>query len=162
MVSMWRSLSGKPIRDLAKAVQSLLVSDEHLVHIGTDSQQCGYHTNYVTVVAIVDPGTGGRVFYQRLKTPKAQSLAHKLFQEAELSLAIARRLTEAIAHDIIVHVDANEDLKHRSSKYVRALAGMVVGHGFEVRVKPDAWCATHVADYLVKGRNNGNGKHQAA
>jgi len=159
MVSMWRTLSGKPVRDLAQAVQALLVSDDHLVHIGTDSQQYGYHTNYVTVVAIVDPGSGGRVFYQRHKTPKAQSLAHKLFQEAEMSLVIARSLIDAIAHDIVVHVDANEDLRHRSSKYVRALAGMVVGHGFEVRVKPDAWCATHVADYLVKGRNNANRKH---
>jgi hypothetical protein len=159
---MWRSLSGKPIRDLARAVQDLLVSDEHLVHIGTDSQQYGYHTNYVTVVAIVDPGSGGRIFYQRQKTPKAQSLAHKLFQEAEMSLTIARALAKGIAHDIVVHVDANEDLKHRSSKYVRALAGMVIGYGFEVRVKPDAWCATHVADYLVKGRNNGKHDGQAA
>ena len=53
-----------------------------------------------------------------------------------------------------MHVDANEDLRHRSSKYVRALAGMVVGHGFQVRVKPDSWCATHVADYLVKGKHH--------
>ena len=68
MVSMWRSLSGKPIRDLAQAVQALLVSDDHLVHIGTDSQQYGYNTNYVTVVAIgpqptwlhwTDPGRSG-------------------------------------------------------------------------------------------------------
>ena len=35
----------------------------------------------------------------------------------------------------VVHVDANEDLRHRSSKYVQALSGMVVGHGFQVRVK---------------------------
>lgn len=160
--AMWRSLSGKPIRDLVSAVQELLYSDSHLVHIGTDSQHAGYHTNFVTVVAIVDPGSGGRVFYQRNRTPRAQSLAHKLFQEAELSLVAAQTLANTIAHDIIVHVDANEDLRHRSSQYVRALAGMVVGHGFEVRVKPNAWCATHVADYLVKGRSNGKHNGRAA
>jgi predicted RNase H-related nuclease YkuK (DUF458 family) len=49
-------------------------------------------------------------------------------------------------------MDANEDLRHRSSNYVQALAGMVVGYGFRVRLKPDSWCATHVADRLVKVR----------
>jgi predicted RNase H-related nuclease YkuK (DUF458 family) len=29
---------------------------------------------------------------------------------------------------------------------------MVVGYGFRVRLKPDSWCATHVADRLVKVR----------
>ena len=134
-------------------MQSLLHRDEHVVHVGTDSQQCGGHTNFVTVVAVLWPGRGGRVLYQRERTPKTRSLAQKLFREAELSLNAALLLDAEIAHDIVVHVDANEDQRHRSSKYVRALAGMVVGHGFQVRVKPDSWCATHVADYLVKGKH---------
>ena len=151
---MWRSLSGTPIPDLHEAVTGLLTGTEQIVHIGTDSQNCGYDTNYVTVVAIIDPGKGGRIFYEKLHVPRIPSLAHKLFYEAELSLKAALALNEVIAHDIIVHVDANVDSRHRSSKYVRALSGMVVGHGFEVRVKPDSWCATHVADYLVKGKHN--------
>ena len=151
---MWRSLSGTPIPDLEKAITELLSGTEQIVHIGTDSQHCGYHTNYVTVVAIVQPGKGGRIFYEKKRVPRVPSLAHKLFHEAELSLNTALALNEVIAHDIVVHVDANEDLRHRSSKYVRALAGMVVGHGFQVRVKPDSWCATHVADYLVKGKHH--------
>ena len=151
---MWRTLSGQPIRDVLGAVQTLLQHDRHIVHVGTDSQEHGYHTNFVTVVAIVDPGRGGRVFYRRDRTPRTRSLAHKLFKEAELSLEIATQLDAAIAHEIVVHVDANEDARHQSSKYVRALAGMVVGHGFQVRVKPDSWCATHVADYLVKGKGH--------
>jgi hypothetical protein len=149
---MWRSLSGHPVRDLVRAVQSLLHRDDHVVHVGTDSQHHGYHTNFVTVVALVSPGNGGRIFYRRDRTPRTQSLAHKLFREAELSLVAAQLLDAEIMHDIVVHVDANEDQRHLSSRYVRALAGMVIGHGFQVRVKPEAWCATHVADYLVKGK----------
>ena len=52
-----------------------------------------------------------------------------------------------------MHVDANVDLRHRSSKYVRALAGMVMGYGFKVMVKPHSWCATHVADFVVNGKH---------
>jgi len=150
---MWRTLSGNSVNNIVLAVQSLLHGDQHIVHIGTDSQTYGDYTHFVTVVAVVDPGCGGRVIYRRERTPRARSLAHKLFREAELSLVAALHIDSEIAHDIIVHVDANEDERHRSSKYVRALAGMVVGHGFQVRVKPNSWCATHVADYLVKGRH---------
>ena len=152
---MWRSLSGKPIPDLIAGVQELLRGDREVIHVGSDSQHYGQATNYVTVVAVVDPGQGGRVFYRRKTVPRAQSLAHKLFLEAELSLDAAMILSRAFAHDIIVHVDANEDLKHLSSQYVRALAGMVLGHGFQVRVKPDSWAATHVADSLVKVKHAG-------
>ncbi len=151
---MWKSLSGTPIPDIRDAVVELLSGTEQVVHVGTDSQHYGYHTNYVTVVAIIHPGKGGRVFYEKSRVPRVPSLAHKLFHEAELSLNTALELNEVIAHDIIIHVDVNEDLRHRSSKYVRALSGMVVGHGFQVRVKPDSWCATHVADYLVKGKHH--------
>ena len=150
---MWRSLSGKPIPDLIAAVQELLRGDREVIHVGSDSQHYGQATHYVTVVAVVDPGQGGHVLYRRTTIPRAQSLAQKLFLEAELSLDAAMILSHYIAHDIIVHVDANEDLRHVSSQYVRALAGMVLGHGFQVRVKPDSWAATHVADSLAKGKH---------
>ena len=83
---------------------------------------------------------------------RARSLAHKLFREAELSIAVAQALSASIREEILVHVDANEDPRHRSSNYVQALAGMVVGHGFEVQLKPHSWCASHVADHVVKER----------
>jgi hypothetical protein len=37
-----------------------------------------------------------------------------------------------------------------SSKYVQELVGLVVGQGFAVRIKPDAWCAAHAADHVVR------------
>jgi predicted RNase H-related nuclease YkuK (DUF458 family) len=152
---MWRSLSGKPIEDLVASVSELLRGTREVLHVGSDSQNYGQATNYVTVVAVVDPGAGGRVFYRRKSVARTASLAHKLFHEAELSLETAIALSQSFAHDIVVHVDVNADLRHMSSQYVRALAGMVVGHGFQVRVKPDSWAATHVADSLVKGKHAG-------
>lgn len=150
---MWRSLSGRPIPDLIAEVAVLLRGDREEIHVGSDSQHYGQATHYVTVVAVVDPGAGGRVLYRRSSIPRTQSLGHKLFREAELSLEAALELSRCFAHDIFVHVDVNEDQKHRSSQYVRSLAGMVLGHGFQVRVKPDSWAATHVADSLVKGKH---------
>jgi predicted RNase H-related nuclease YkuK (DUF458 family) len=117
---MWRSLSGKPIEDLVASVSELLRGTREVLHVGSDSQNYGQATNYVTVVAVVDPGAGGRVFYRRKSVARTVSLAHKLFHEAELSLETAIALSQSFAHDIVVHVDVNADLRHMSSQYVRA------------------------------------------
>ncbi len=150
---MWKSLSGRRVQDIVAEVRDLIGDQDRTVHIGTDAKHRGFHTDFVTVIAILDPGRGGRVFYRRDRVSRMKSLAQKLFRECELSIESALHLAQTVAQDIIVHVDANEDERHRSSKYVQALAGMVVGHGFRVQVKPNAWCATHVADYVVKEKH---------
>ena len=151
----WSTLSGHPVENIVETVLELVGDDERVLHIGTDAQHRGLRTDYVTVVAVLNPGKGGRVFYRRERTTRTKSLAQKLFREAELSIQVATELSEHLAQDIVVHIDANEDLRHRSSDYVQALAGMVVGYGFKVEVKPDSWCATHVADRVVKDRHEG-------
>jgi len=163
-VAPWRSLSGQNVHDLVGQVRALMQAASPsgngngrarrpILHVGTDSKHRGYHTDYVTVAAIVSPGHGGRVFYQRRREARSPSLSHRLFLETELSLRIACELEKAGIRDIVVHVDANVDVRHRSARYVQALSGMVVGYGFEVRVKPDSWCATHVADFVVNDRH---------
>jgi len=150
---MWRSLSGSRVEDIAAEVERLVGQHERLIHVGTDSKHRGFHTDFVTVIALLDPGRGGLVYYERSREPRMRSLAQKLFKEAELSLVAATRIAEVVGQRIVVHVDANADERHRSSRYVQALAGMVLGHGFQVQVKPNAWCATHVADYVVKEKH---------
>ena len=150
---MWKSLSGTRGDDIVQAVHALVGDDDRVIHIGTDAQNRGFTTHFVTVVAVVNPGHGARVFYQRRRRQHVSSLAEKLFYEAELSIQAALHLDEGLPQDIVVHLDANEDQRHRSSRYVKSLAGMVMGYGFGVRVKPNSWCATHVADYVVKDKH---------
>ena len=149
----WRSLSGHCVPDFFAELRTLLCLDGRVLHVGTDSKQRSLHTDYVTAVAIVRPGHGGRIFYRRSRDRRSPSLSHKLFQETQLSLEVAQSLDRAGIKPVVVHVDANDDLRHLSSKYAGALAGMVVGFGFQVRVKPNSWCATHVADFVVNERN---------
>ena len=139
--------------DIVGEIRALVGDEERLIHIGTDSQPHGRHTDFVTVIAVLNPGKGGRVFYKRERVDRTHSLAHKLFREAEMSIDVAQALDQSLAQEVIVHVDANEDPRHRSSNYVQALAGMVVGHGFKVQLKPHSWCASHVADHVVKERH---------
>jgi predicted RNase H-related nuclease YkuK (DUF458 family) len=150
-------LSGAEVLDVMSAVQAL-VRKGQIVHIGTDAQKSSKRMEFVTVACVLNPGKGGRVFYTRRFDRKNVSLFEKLSNETWLSLDLAIRMhenfgLEARGEQIWVHVDANPDERYDSSSYVKQLAGMVAGSGFPVLVKPNAWCASHVADYAVKNKH---------
>ena len=155
--SRWWTLSGAEVLDVMGSVRSL-VREGQVVHIGTDAQKSSSRMEFVTVACVLNPGKGGRVFYTRRYDRKNVSLFEKLSTETWLSLDLAMKMHEAFSltpeqEQIWVHVDANPDERFDSSDYVKQLAGMVAGSGFPVLVKPNAWCASHVADFAVKNKH---------
>jgi len=153
----WWTLHGVEMLDMMGTVEQLLKAGR-VVHIGTDAQKTNRHMEFVTVVCVLNPGKGGRVFYTRRFDDKNMSLFEKLSAETWFSLELALRMNEEFElpeelMKISVHVDANPDTRFDSSDYVKQLAGMVAGSGFPVLVKPNAWCASHVADFAVKHKH---------
>lgn len=153
MTTSWKTLSGALVNDLPSALADLLVDEDDAVHIGTDSKNRGNWTHFVTVVAIPRSKGGGRVIYRASRTPRMHGLAQRLIHEAQLSLELASDLDARVAQEVVIHIDVNEDERHKSSQYARSLAGMGLGSGFQVRLKPEAWCASHVADHVVNERH---------
>ena len=155
--SRWWTLGGVEVLDVMSSVQAL-VRQGQIVHIGSDAQKSSRRMEFVTVACVLNPGKGGRVFYTRRFDRKNISLYEKLSTETWLSLDLAIRMNQIFGlsagrEQIWVHVDANPDERYDSSDYVKQLAGMVAGSGFPVLVKPNAWCASHVADYAVKKKH---------
>ncbi|MEZ4331153.1 MAG: ribonuclease H-like YkuK family protein [Myxococcota bacterium] len=155
--SRWWTLGGAEVLDMMSTVGALVRSGQ-TVHIGTDAQKTATRMEFVTVACVLNPGKGGRVYYTRRHDRKDATLFEKLSTETWLSLDLALRMVDAFKlspdqKQIWVHVDANPDERFDSSDYVKQLAGMVAGSGFPVLVKPNAWCASHVADYAVKGKH---------
>ncbi len=153
----WWTLGGAEVLDVMGTVRRL-VRRGQVVHIGTDAQKSASRMEFVTVACVLNPGKGGRVFYTRRTDRKDVSLFEKLSTETWLSLDLAIRMHEAFGlspddEQLWVHVDANPDTRYDSSDYVKQLAGMVAGSGFPVLVKPNAWCASHVADFAVKNKH---------
>ena len=147
---MWKSFRGEPVDDLLQEVLELVECGATAIHVGTDSQIHGAGTDFVTAVCVHVPGQGGRIFTALEHQDRRLHLADKLILEAEQSLSIARMLEQHVVLPVIVHLDVNENPRYRSSRHVSMLAGMVRGNGFDVLLKPEAWCATHVADHVVK------------
>lgn len=154
----WMTLDNRPIGDLVKEVDALLVEGERVVHIGTDAQKADKNVDFVTCVVVHKPGKGGRVYYSRTRKGKqdVKSLRQKLFTEAWMSIETAMELEAALPDrcKITVHLDVNPDEKWASNRHIKEVVGMVMAQGYEVLVKPDAWCASHAADHAVKHKNH--------
>jgi hypothetical protein len=122
--------------------------------IGTDS--CGRgEVQFVTAIIIHRVGKGGRYFWKKTRKQNLYSMRHILYEETTLSLSVAQRLLselgkgldEAVKGGLEIHIDAGED--GESKEIVREIMGMVLGSGFTVRTKPEAFGATIVADKHV-------------
>ena len=151
----WHSLGNGAVGDIVRAIGEL-VKRGHAVHIGTDAQKETRFTDFVVVACLLSPERRGhRVFYTNLRK-RRMSLQQKLFWETWLSteLAIALCAGGSVgSHDRIhVHLDVNPGAVHQSSRYLEQLSGLVVGQGFPVLYKPDAWAASRAADHAAKAR----------
>lgn len=165
----WKSLAGEPV-DLRSAVleeiRSATVPVE--VHIGSDSQQFGKETQYVTVLVVVREGKGGRVFFTRERLPRIRGLRERLYREVWCTTELAMELTSSpdiggpddiMGAPITCHIDANPDPRFKSSEYVQELAGLCVGQGFKTLLKPDSWASSHAADHAVKHKDERRKPH---
>lgn len=162
----WKTLAGEKV-DLRSALETELRAVPNAeVIIACDSQQVGKDTEYVTVVVVHRPTKGGRVFFARERIPRVRELRERLWKEAWRSTELAMDLTatpdigEVFPITVsAIHIDANIDPKHKSSKYVEELVGLVMGQGFKAVVKPEAFAASHAADHAVKHKDERRKPH---
>jgi len=166
----WRTIHNRPVDLVQFLADTFTGSDTVNVHIGTDAQINGQPNacDYAICVAVHDPkvtGHGGRVFYLRFANIQTNGLWEKLYNETMLSLQLAVEISEQFGQDvaerIVVHIDANPNVRYASSDYASTLAGMVVGYGFKHVLKPHSWVSTHAADHIVKLKHLTRPKHVA-
>jgi len=150
LIAMWKTFREEPIPSIRDFVRDAS-REGQAVHIGTDSQQAGRLTRFVTVVVILTPRRGGRVAYVRESVRRIASLRERLLREVWRSVSLGIELEAVVPGELTVHIDANPVVTHKSSAHVQELVGLVVGQGFKAAIKPEAWAATHCADRVVRG-----------
>lgn len=121
--------------------------------IGTDSQ-LAEETCFVTAVVVHRIGKGGRYYYARDHMRMSRSLRQRIYYETFRSLELASRLAGRLAENghadlnVEIHCDVGEN--GRTKDLIREVVGMVVGSGFDARIKPDSYGASKVADKYTK------------
>jgi len=129
--------------------------EQYKLIIGTDSHS-HYDTSiiFVTAVIVHRVGKGGRYFFRREKHRYMESLRQRIFFETSLSLDVASQFTGMLAENghsqlnVEIHLDVGE--KGDTKELIREVVGMVIGSGFDARIKPDSYGATKVADKYTK------------
>jgi uncharacterized protein len=129
--------------------------DNYKLIIGTDSHAfLNESVVFVTAVVIHRVGKGGRYYYSKQKTRYMESLRQRIYYETFLSLEVATRLTEKLAdngHDqlnVEIHLDVGE--KGETRDIIKEVVGIVIGSGYDARIKPDSYGATTVADRYTR------------
>jgi uncharacterized protein len=154
---MWRKANKVIVSfdDVDKLISKVSFSSDHKIIVGTDSLVRGQHYIFTTAICILTCETSDvrRYFYQRKTFDKSlyKSLYKRLVKETSDSISIANELKSKYPNtNIEIHLDINQNDKHKSSAYKNALLGYVQGYGFEYKFKPDSFVASCIADRHTK------------
>lgn len=120
--------------------------------IGSDSQCYNSFTDFVSAIIVHRQKGGGIYFWRRYRVQQKNKyvLRDRMYQEAMLSIELAREFLEQFQLEgmtrfsLEIHVDIGEIGKTR--ELIKEVIGMVAGHGFIVKTKPQAFGATNIAD----------------
>jgi hypothetical protein len=121
--------------------------------IGTDSQARDT-VCFVTAIIVHRVGKGARYYYRKKFMSQVKSLRHKVYTETSLSLEIVNLLERELSKtsyrnmDVEIHVDIGQN--GDTKELIREVVGWVMSSGYKVKIKPQAFGATKVADKYTK------------
>lgn len=129
--------------------------------IGTDSQNFPGLTKMVSVVAMVCECHGGIYMYKTKKIDLVNNVKQKLQLETSDSLLLTQELVDILESDpkyyemyisceLSIHIDAGNSEKGKTKRLIPELVGWINSCGYNVRVKPNSFAASSIADRISK------------
>lgn len=119
--------------------------------VGTDSQpHNGSGVDFVTAIVVHRIGHGGIYFWKRVVNKKVYVLRQRMYEEASLSLEMAETVLALLhkdgvtRYDVEIHVDIGKFGETR--EMISEIIGMIRGSGYNVKMKPESYAASKVAD----------------
>ena len=132
----------------------LLISQSSRVYIGTDSMVRGDNCVFVTVIAFHDNNKKiAKFFYKKIKleNSKYRNLKNKIIEEVSLSMQAAQKISNLSPNiSIELHVDIGKNKKNKTKAMMSIVAGWVNGMGYDLKVKPESWASSSIADSFTK------------
>lgn len=152
MHNIWRTGKKENINysDIVLILKRVSNDSDHKIIIGTDSVKLGYNFIFTNAICILNNNFyDRRYFYHReiLKDNSYLDLSKRLLKETTDSISIALSLKETLKNaNIEIHADVNSNVQHKSSRYNNMIKGYIIGCGFNVKIKPQAFVASSIAD----------------
>ena len=134
------------------------------VCVGTDSQKVGGgEYKFATVILIttaedlggVIVGRGGLIiastynhtFKNRNKELVNERMMYEVGKSIEVAYEIAP-LLDLYEIKLEIHADISPNPVNESNKALQQAVGYILGMGYDFKVKPYAYCSSHIADHL--------------
>jgi predicted RNase H-related nuclease YkuK (DUF458 family) len=151
MQVQYRKLDGTTIENPAAYVLSYLQAHPAAtLSVGSDSQNIGGQTIYVTVIAFRHHGKGVHYIYHKRREPLINDMITRLFKESEDSIETAEYLrNNHVEIHITIDVDYNEDEQFASHKLIPMVKGWILGLGYTMNTKQNIQIASIAADHLL-------------
>ena len=119
--------------------------------VGTDSQpHNGEGVDFVTAIVVHRIGVGGIYFWKHTVNKKHYVLRQRMYEEATMSLDMAETVLALLhkdgvtKYDVEIHVDIGQYGDTR--EMIQEIVGMIRGSGYRVKIKPESYAASKVAD----------------
>lgn len=142
------------LEELKAIVSSYMAQDKkarYQIVVGTDSQKVrGNGYDFVSALIIHRVGNGGIYFWKRELFDKKISLKERIYREAIMSLETSESFINFFKdngiskYNIQIHVDIGHNGETRV--LINEIVGMIRGSGYDVKIKPDSFGASKVAD----------------
>jgi predicted RNase H-related nuclease YkuK (DUF458 family) len=109
------------------------------------------------IVVHIDGKHGGKLFHEHSiekdfsesRNKPSPRLMMEVYKISELYLRMLDEAPNAALKDIEIHLDLSPHEENKSSSVVNEAIGYIRGLcQVEPKIKPDAWCATTVADFF--------------
>jgi hypothetical protein len=157
MLEDFKSAKGEKLTKerLIKEIENFILTDEKFAYrilVGTDSEYLDYKIDFVSVIVIHRVGHGARYFWRRQIFKTRFGLHERLWQEALLSLNISQELLKILTSKKLnfrfeLHLDLGTIGKSSSS--VKEIINLIRSYGFDVKIKPESYAASKIADRLI-------------
>jgi len=140
---------------LIREIENFILADEkfpYKILVGTDSEPYDHHIDFISVIVAHRVGYGARYFWRRQVFNSKLGLHQRLWQEALLSLNIGQELLKILTDKRLnfqfeLHLDLSTIGKSSSS--LKEIINLIRGYGFEVKIKPESYAASKIADRLL-------------
>ena len=140
-------------------------SNESSIYVGCDSvryknKKGHWMARYATVIVLhKDSRHGAMIYHGSTELPdygeKTQGLRQRLMNEVSFAISTVMEILDSVGErHLEIHLDINQQDIHKSSIAMKEAMGYVKGTlGFDAKLKPYGWAATHAADHAVRYLN---------
>jgi predicted RNase H-related nuclease YkuK (DUF458 family) len=151
----WVCPDGSQIKnDEFDSIVKSLVRKGSKVYVGTDSMLRGDNCIFATVIAFHNNEEKIATYYYkkfRSNNPEYRNLNKKITEEVNLSVQAAQKVNEyEPGVKVEVHVDIGLNKENKTRVMMPTVSGWICGMGFGLKVKPDSWASSSIADNHTK------------